>query len=750
MKMKIQDKLVRGQLELLKPIADNAGLELSRSFQNRIGRLIQFRRRHNIVVSNQRYSDIPGALIIPKEELFSGIILYLHGGGYTCGSIDYARGVAAILSSECGMRVFCLEYPLAPENPYPAALDAAYSAYLSLLEHGYAERDIIIAGESAGGGLAYALALKLRDEGRNMPAGIIAISPWCDLTLSGDSYVHNHETDPSLTKNKLKYFSDCYVGAIKDARANPKTSKSDTEATLAAKKNPYVSPIFADLGGLVPSIIFVGGDEILLSDSITMHDRLTESGNRCQIIIKDGMWHGYLLYGLKSARNDFSAMCDFIRNVLPDENRRRLRWMHLDNAAKIYPAAATSRWSNVFRISATMSEAVDANVLQSALDVTVRRFPSIAVRLRRGVFWYYLEEIKTAPKIKKEAAYPLVRMPFDDIRSCAFRVIVYKNRIAVEFFHALTDGNGGLVFLKNLLAEYVTQKYGIEVPNENGVLDRLEPPNKEELTDKFPEHAAKVGISRMEDDAYRIYGTPEGDGFCHNVTMRMKSSQLVELAHKIGVTVTAVLAAAIMEASMRLQKEDEPDLKRRKPVKLLLPVDLRRVFNVGTLRNFALYITPGIDTRLGDYGFEELCHIISKKMSLEITRKNMSARIYTNVHDEQVMALKLTPLFLKNIVMKAVFRAVGERKSTLTLSNLGVVKLPESMRQYVERFDFVLGVQQSAPYNIGLISYGDTAYMNVIRNIEEPRLEYELYQVLRENGIFVVVESNSRTKNCNM
>lgn len=750
MKMKLQDKLVRAQLELIKPIADNASLDLSRSFQEKIGRLMQFRRRHDIVVSAQRYSDIPGALIIPKEELFSGIILYIHGGGYVCGSIDYARGAASVFSAECGMRVFCLEYPLAPENPYPAAIDSAEAAYNALLNHGYSENDILLAGESAGGGLVYALAVRLREKGGRMPRGIIALSPWCDLTLSGDSYVNNFEKDPSITKSRLRYFADCYVGAIKSTDENPKTGKSESADITELKKNPYVSPLFADLTGLPPSIIFAGGDEIMLSDSVAMRDKLTECGCRCQLIVKERMWHGYLFYGLKSCKGNFAAMCDFIRRTLPEKNRRRLRWLHLDNAAKIYPAAATSRWSNVFRLSATLNETVDKEVLQSALDVTVRRFPSIAMRLRRGVFWYYLEEIKTAPEIKDEASYPLVRMPFDDIRSCAFRVIVYGKRIAVEFFHALTDGNGGLIFLKNLLAEYVTQKYGEDVPEEYGILDRLEPPDEEELVDKFPENAAEVGMSRMEEDAYRILGTPEPDNFCHNVTMRLRSAELLDRAHEIGVTVTAMLAAAVTEASIRLQREDSPNLKKRKPVKILLPVDLRRIFGGKTLRNFALYITPGVDTRLGDYSFEELCHIISQKMHLDITKKNMSARIYPNVRDEQSMILRIAPLFLKNIVMKTVFLAVGERKSTLTLSNLGVVKIPEAMRRHIDRFDFVLGVQQSAPYNIGLISYGDTAYLNVIRNIKEPRLEYQLYRVLREVGISMVVESNSHVNERNM
>ena len=109
----------------------------------------------------------------------------------------------------------------------------------------------------------------------------------------------------------------------------------------------------------------------------------------------------------------------------------------LDNAAKIFPAARRRNWSNVFRLSATLREEVDRDALRTALDVTVRRFPSIAVRLKNGLFWYYIEQIPAAPEIMEEKPYPLSRMPFDDIRKCAFRVIVYERRIALEFFHAL-------------------------------------------------------------------------------------------------------------------------------------------------------------------------------------------------------------------------------------------------------------------------------------------------------------------------
>jgi NRPS condensation-like uncharacterized protein len=137
------------------------------------------------------------------------------------------------------------------------------------------------------------------------------------------------------------------------------------------------------------------------------------------------------------------------------QDKLPLRWVKLDNAAKIYPAAMRKNWSNLFRQSVTLSEKVDVLVLQSALNVTVKRFPSIAARLRKGVFWYYLQQVESAPEIRPEYSYPLVFMDRQEMRTCAFRVIAYEDRIAVEYFHALTDGTGALIFLKSLTAEYL-------------------------------------------------------------------------------------------------------------------------------------------------------------------------------------------------------------------------------------------------------------------------------------------------------
>ena len=155
-----------------------------------------------------------------------------------------------------------------------------------------------------------------------------------------------------------------------------------------------------------------------------------------------------------------------------------------------------------------------------------------------------------------------------------------------------------------------------------------------------------------------------------------------------------------------------------------------------------MYTVPELDPRLGDYTFDEICKVIQHTMGLEITQKHMGSVIATNVKDERNPFLRLVPLPVKNLVMKMVFDTVGERKSCLSLSNLGLVKLPEAMKQYVERMDFILGVQAAAPYNCGVLSFGDTVYVNFIRNIRDAGLERHFFAVLQEMGIPVTVESN--------
>ncbi len=426
--------------------------------------------------------------------------------------------------------------------------------------------------------------------------------------------------------------------------------------------------------------------------------------------------------------------------------KKPLRWVRLDNAAKIYPAAIRKNWSNVFRQSVTLYDNVDTGVLKSALDITVKRFPSIAARLRKGVFWYYLQQVESAPEIREEYSYSLTYMSKEEMRKCAFRVIVYNNRIAVEFFHSLTDGTGALIFLKTLVAEYLEQKYNIEIPCEDGIVSRRDLPAEEELEDCFPKNAGVVSASRKDTNAWHMYGEPQKDGLLNLICFNIPVKEALDMGHKYNSTLTVFISAVMMKALLNLQNEKQPNTKRQKRIKLLIPVNLRHLFPCNTLRNFAMYTIPELDPRLGEYTLDEICNVIKHKMGMEFTAKHMSCVIATNVNDEKNPFVRLIPLPLKNAVMKAIFDSVGEKKSCLTLSNIGQVKVPEVMTKYIKRFDFILGVQAAAPYNCGMLSFGDTIYINFIRNIKDAELERHFYAVLQELGLSVMVESNQNER----
>ncbi|MBQ7236420.1 MAG: alpha/beta hydrolase fold domain-containing protein [Clostridia bacterium] len=741
--MKGMTAFIRSQLNLIMPFTAKCSLSTVRRAQDKIGKLMAAGHKNDVVFETVNVNNLNCAMITPKDLISTGVILYLHGGGFVAGNLDYAKGFGTVLSAQCGIRVLCVEYRLAPEYVFPTALDDALDAYGYLLSNGYAPSQIIICGESAGGGLCYSLCQKLRDKGRTMPAGIISISPWTDLTLSGKSYAANEKRDPSITKEQLKFYSDCYAyGMHKEGKKIRALPAPNPEEDYKIKSNPKMSPLFDTQEKMPPSLIFVGGDEIMLNDATALHDKLIEANRSSELVIAPELWHAYVLYDLKERESDFDKIRKFIKTIIPAQ--KKLRWMALDNAAKIFPAARSRHWSNLFRLSATLNEDVDRSALQTAVDVTARRFPSIAVRLRTGMFWYYLEELPSAPDVLDEKPYPLSRMPFDDVRKCAFRVIIYKKRIAVEFFHALTDGTGGLVFLKTLVSEYLYQKYGIKVPHGNGVLDRLEEPSAAELEDSFIKYQGKHPLSRADTNAFRIGGKREEDGYLTNTTFVLEADALKEQAKKYGVTVTAFMTAALIVATGRIQTNRIRRSKHYRPIKVHVPVNLRRLFPSKTLRNFVLCATVGVDPKLGNYEFGEICEIISHQMKLQINCNNFSSMMKTNVNSERNRLLRVVPLFIKNFVIKSVFNAVGEKKGCFTFSNLGVIDMPEEFSSHVDRLDFVLGCQAADPYNVSALTYKGKTYLNVIRNISDPVLEREIYGVLKELGLPHTVESNTR------
>lgn len=342
--MAFSQKFVRKQIEAIFPKIEKYSLEQLRQTQEMSGALMRRLAGRSLEIERKDFGAFEAAWVHPEARKSDTVILYLHGGGYTCGNIEFAIGFASTLAKNLGLRVFAPAYRLAPEEPYPAAVDDVLRAYEYLLDCGISPKSIILCGESAGGGLCYALCLRLVNQGMEVPSGIIAISPWVDLTLSGDSIKSRAEIDIALTYDRLKFFADSYIGKNGDPQ------------------NPEISPIFADVSAMPPSLVFVGSDEMLFDDAQILERKLIHAGRQCKLIIGESMWHAYTIYSLKEHKGDFAEMECFINGAVPSP--RKLRWMKLDNAAKIYPAAKRRNWNNTFRLSATLSEPINRDTLR--------------------------------------------------------------------------------------------------------------------------------------------------------------------------------------------------------------------------------------------------------------------------------------------------------------------------------------------------------------------------------------------------
>ena len=290
---------------------------------------------------------------------------------------------------------------------------------------------------------------------------------------------------------------------------------------------------------------------------------------------------------------------------------QRRDWYQLDLSAIVYPTLQRRDFSSVYRLSVLLKEEVQPDVLQKALDMTLPRFPTYKAAIRKGLFWRYLEpNDRPGPFVQEDVKNPCQPMYFKANNRYLVRVYYFRNRIALEAHHSLGDGTGGMCVLMTLTATYLRLLGHGEIKNGGFVLDISETPDEEELEDAYMRYAnAKVCPPRLEEKAYRVRGTAEPFYTLNIIDGIMSVSEVTAAAKRYGATITEYLNAVLLYALM--VKQEEERLSRQRPVKIAMPVNLRRFFPSITLRNFITMIYPGIDPRLGEYTFEEIVQLTS-------------------------------------------------------------------------------------------------------------------------------------------
>ncbi|WP_341876987.1 hypothetical protein [Defluviitalea saccharophila] len=417
-------------------------------------------------------------------------------------------------------------------------------------------------------------------------------------------------------------------------------------------------------------------------------------------------------------------------------------WYKLDNAGKLYPSITSTRVSTVFRVSATLYDEVNPTLLQIALNNIIERFPYYKVNLKRGLFWYYFEYTRNYPVVEKETFYPCMFMHYKRKKSFPFRVLYFNKKISIEISHSITDGTGVVIFLKSLLVEYfrlIDNKLCLE--KDPGIFFSHDPIDQEEAEDAFQKYYQKnIPDPPKLNKAFHLPFKLNSKGEYHIITGIIPTEPLLAAAKKHQVSLTQFLLALYFDTIQDFIHSNH--IKLRHPVVMNVPVNLRNLYPSKTMRNFFISITPQIDFRLGTYSFDEILDYIKCYMKMAITRKNISQYIHKNVKNEKSLFVRLTPLFIKNLLMPALYSKYAERNFTSSISNLGQITMPKSIEDKIERFEFYPPPSRGNIIKIGVGSYKDKIYISFGSLTKATEIEKIFFRKIRKMNIPVKIETN--------
>ncbi len=416
-------------------------------------------------------------------------------------------------------------------------------------------------------------------------------------------------------------------------------------------------------------------------------------------------------------------------------------WYQLDLSAIVYPTLQRKDFSSVYRLSVVLKEPIKPDILQQAVDLALPRFPTYKACIRKGFFWRYLEpNSRPGPFVCPDIKNPCMPMPFKSNNHYLIRIYYHNCRIALEAHHSLGDGTGGMCVLQTITAVYL-RLLGHNISNSGFVLDINEKPDPEELEDAYTRYAnAKVRPPRPSEKTYRIHGTKEPFYTLNIIDGIMSVKEVAAVAAKYKASITEYLNACLLYALLQNQ-QNQWHLKLR-PVKIAMPVNLRRFFPSKTLRNFITMVYPSIDPRLGEYTFEEIVTQVHFYMRYYINNKFLRGDITTNAATQQHPVIRVVPLFIKDFVVRQFYTKVQDKNSSAGLTNMGALYVPEDMKPFIDRFDIYMGQPFSSRTNCAIISFEDTLTINFASSIKEADVERLFFQKLVQDGVHVKIESN--------
>lgn len=422
--------------------------------------------------------------------------------------------------------------------------------------------------------------------------------------------------------------------------------------------------------------------------------------------------------------------------------KKEHQWRKLDNSAKIYPISAGKRYSMVFRYSIVMKEKIDPQILAKAVKSAINKFKYFRVKLQRGLFWHYLDYNNKLPVIEEESEYPCVYVNPKDSNDYLFRISYYKNKISIDYYHALCDGNSALEFLKEISYRY------IEISNP----DIFE---KKELRDrKFLKYDIDANDDYVKNYDKNIKTTNEKNELAYilkgdrlpidqiaTIHEYVKFPELKEVAKKYDATITEYLSAVLIYAIY--SKNMDKSKMTNKPLKVCIPVNLRRFFKSKTVSNFFSFFVIKADIeKRGLTNFDKIINFVKKEFNEKLTFESISNNVAKFVKLATNPGIQYIPLPIKLLLVRLAFNSV-RKYTSITYSNVGRFGVIKEYQEYIDHVLFMIAPEPVEKIKVSSISYGDILSVSFTTNMIDTEIEEKFANILESHGIQVAVESNN-------
>ena len=416
---------------------------------------------------------------------------------------------------------------------------------------------------------------------------------------------------------------------------------------------------------------------------------------------------------------------------------KELKFDRLDNTAQLFPVIASESMTSVYRISVTLKEEINPSFLQEALAIVLPYFDVFHARLRQGVFWYYFETNgKEAPLVTEETTYPCRFISPYNNKNYLFRVTYYRNRINLEVFHVLTDGMGAVTFLKELTYQYLRLAHPeLALATGEGLCSETSLNREDSYQKNYKKTEAK---GYKTEKAYKIKGPCLEVNTLGVIHGYVNIPTLKNAAKARGVSINTFLVGIYMYS---IYKECLHGQISRKPITICVPVNLRPFFESITTRNFFTVVQAYFKPEKEEYTFEEILDLVNSSLKDQITRENLERLISYGVANERKLVIRAVPLFIKNLVIRMVYKSSAAANTT-TLTNVGNVEIAEAYQPYVERFHTILSMTEGQNIKGSIISYQDSLAITFSTGLKDMAIQRTFFRKLSKEGVPVTIESN--------